>query len=64
MAKHQRKKPRYQVEEEMQKRVRIPANLAAQAKNNSYSPPEYYEDIQFKCVDCGAEEVWTAKQQQ
>jgi hypothetical protein len=62
MAKKQRKTPRYQIEERLKKR--IPANLAAQAKNNSYYPPEYYEDRQFKCADCGTEEVWTAKQQQ
>lgn len=62
MAKRQRRKPRYEVEAEMRKR--IPANPAAQAKNNSYNPPEYYEDIRFKCRDCGTEEVWTAEQQQ
>lgn len=62
MAKKQRKTPRYQIEERLKNR--IPANLAAQAKNNSYSPPEYYDDIRFKCVECGTEEVWTAKQQQ
>jgi len=42
----------------------IPADPAKQAPNNSYSPPEYYEDIAFTCRDCGAEEVWTAEQQQ
>lgn len=62
MAKRQRKKPRYQLEAELQKR--IPANPAAQAPNSSWSPPLYYEDIRFKCVDCGTEEVWTAQQQQ
>ena len=42
----------------------IPADQSKQAPNNSYSPPEYYEDIPFTCRDCGAEEVWTAEQQQ
>jgi hypothetical protein len=62
MAKPQRKKPRYQIKEEQ--KSRIMANLAAQAKNNSYDPPLYYEDLPFKCEDCGNEEVWTARQQQ
>ena len=31
---------------------------------NSYASPEkYYKDKEFDCVDCGAEEVWTAAQQ-
>jgi hypothetical protein len=42
---------------------RIKADLSKQAPNNSYSPPLYYEDIRFKCRDCGAECVWTAEQQ-
>ena len=41
----------------------IAADLSAQAKNNSYGPPLYYLDQPFTCVDCGAEEVWTAEQQ-
>ncbi len=41
----------------------IPADLAQQVPNNSYSPPLYYVDYPFKCVDCGSEEVWTAEQQ-
>lgn len=40
------------------------ADQSQQADNNSYSPPEFYEDLEFVCVDCGSEEVWTAKQQQ
>lgn len=39
------------------------ADLAEQAPNGSYSPPEFYEDQEFVCADCGAEEVWTAAQQ-
>lgn len=32
--------------------------------NNTYSPlPAFYAARQFTCRDCGAEEVWTAKQQ-
>jgi hypothetical protein len=32
--------------------------------NNTYGPlPDYYLDRVFTCRDCGAEEVWTAKQQ-
>jgi len=42
---------------------RIKANPAKQARNNSYSPPEYYEDHKFTCRDCGVEQVWTAEQQ-
>lgn len=45
-------------------RGRITADLSKQAPNNSIAPPLYYDDHPFVCVDCGAEEVWTAKQQQ
>ena len=41
----------------------ILADLSAQAPNNSYAPPMYYEDQPFTCVDCGTEGVWTAEQQ-
>ena len=41
----------------------IPADLAQQSKNNSYSPPIYYVDQPFDCVDCRKSEVWTASQQ-
>lgn len=31
---------------------------------NTYdSPPEYYVDYRFTCIDCGAESIWTARQQ-
>lgn len=43
---------------------RISADLSKQAPNNSYSPLLFYEDTPFVCVDCGKEEIWTAKQQQ
>ena len=43
---------------------RILADLSKQAPNNSYSPLLYYDDKPFVCVDCGKEEIWTAKLQQ
>jgi len=49
---------------EAESRNRIPANQAEQVPNNSYDPPRYYEDLPFKCQECGADEVWTAEQQQ
>ncbi|BEP58265.1 zinc-ribbon domain-containing protein [Variovorax boronicumulans] len=34
------------------------------AHNNTYGPlPTFYVDKAFTCRDCGAQEVWTAKQQ-
>lgn len=31
---------------------------------NTYdSPPEFYEDIEFTCRDCGSVEIWKAAQQ-
>jgi hypothetical protein len=34
------------------------------AHNNTYGPlPSFYVDKAFTCRDCGAKEVWTAKQQ-
>lgn len=42
---------------------RIVANPSKQARNNSYSPPTFYEDCRFNCIDCGATELWTAEQQ-
>lgn len=56
-----RRIPRYVRDEAAAKR--IAADLSQQAPNNSYSPPLYYEDREFTCVDCGREEVWTAGQQ-
>jgi hypothetical protein len=41
----------------------IPANPTQQPTNNSYSPPLYYVDQVFTCVDCGVEQTWTASQQ-
>jgi predicted RNA-binding Zn-ribbon protein involved in translation (DUF1610 family) len=45
------------------KETRIPADTSQQAPNNSYSPKLFYEDMPFVCVDCGKDEIWTAKQQ-
>lgn len=42
----------------------IMADLSKQAPNNSWSPRTYYRDQEFTCKDCGAVEVWTARQQQ
>lgn len=43
---------------------RIEADLSKQAPNNTYSPRLFYEDLKFKCRDCGKREIWTAEQQQ
>jgi hypothetical protein len=42
---------------------RIAADLKEQAPNNSYAPPTYYENIDFKCADCGRRSTWSALQQ-
>ena len=42
----------------------VPADNSQQVPNNSYdSPPKWYVDKPFVCLDCGSEEVWTAEQQ-
>ncbi len=42
----------------------ILADALALQHNNTYGLlPTYYLDKPFTCVDCGSEEVWTAKQQ-
>jgi hypothetical protein len=42
----------------------VVADHSQQVPWNSYSPPpKYYVDIEFKCRDCGREEIWTAEQQ-
>lgn len=69
MPKKRQKVPRYlRLAEPAPQVPRVPqrilADLARQAPNNSYSPPTYYEDRPFECVDCGKQEVWTAQQQQ
>jgi hypothetical protein len=43
---------------------RLPVDPARLNMGNTYDrAPEFYDDIEFQCVDCGAEEVWTARQQ-
>jgi hypothetical protein len=42
---------------------RVKADTSKQATNNSYSPPEFYVDQKFKCIGCGAVEIWTALRQ-
>jgi hypothetical protein len=42
----------------------VPADALALAHNNTYGLlPLFYLDRPFVCRDCGAAEVWTAKQQ-
>jgi hypothetical protein len=41
----------------------IPADLSEQAPA-CFSARHYYKDKEFKCVDCGAVEIWTAESQQ
>jgi len=43
---------------------RLPVDESKLVMENTYSsPPEYYYDIEFTCIDCGVEQNWTAKQQ-
>ena len=72
-----RRKPRYRREEDAAAnaaaeaaaasegpRKRIDADLTQQAPHTSFGAvPLHYEDVAFRCVDCGREEVWTAEQQ-
>ena len=46
----------------------VPVNASLLRPSGSYSRPEFltsglYLDRSFTCVDCGAEQVWTATQQ-
>lgn len=42
----------------------LPVDKSKLNIGNSYAvPPDYYQDIEFECRDCGAEETWTARQQ-
>lgn len=42
----------------------VAADLKQQVPWNSYSAaPLFYEDIAFKCLDCGCDQIWTAEQQ-
>ncbi len=46
----------------------VPVDVARLQPNNSYGQPDFvwrgfYRDIAFRCIDCGAESVWTAERQ-
>jgi len=41
----------------------IPADISQQTPNGSYSTLAFYRDLEFTCADCGAQEVWKAKDQ-
>lgn len=42
----------------------VKANPAKLAHNNTYGLlPLFYIDKEFTCIDCGSDEIWTAKQQ-
>ncbi|MEB3273959.1 MAG: zinc-ribbon domain containing protein [Prochlorothrix sp.] len=42
----------------------VKADHSELAHNNTYGRlPEFYIDSPFICIDCGSQEVWTAKQQ-
>jgi hypothetical protein len=41
----------------------ILADRSQQARNNSNLKLSYYVDQSFTCVDCGAQEIWTAQNQ-
>jgi hypothetical protein len=47
------------------KNIRLPVDKDKWGANdNTYSsPPDYYYDIEFECVECGKFEVWPAEQQ-
>ena len=42
----------------------IKADLSKHAPHNSYGPPMWYVDEHKKCVECGQEFTFTARQQQ
>lgn len=42
----------------------VPVNPQKLDMGNSWAcPPSFYKDEPFDCIDCGAQELWTAKQQ-
>ena len=44
--------------------VAVAADTSQQIPINSYAAPKkFYVDVDFKCMDCGSEEIWTANQQ-
>ena len=53
-----------QVRSKNKARDRLPVDASKLNMGNSYSSaPEYYYDIEFDCQDCGAHQIWTARQQ-
>ena len=47
------------------RQARLPVDESRLIIGNTYdTPPDYYYDVQFNCMDCGKAEVWTAEQQQ
>jgi hypothetical protein len=61
-----RRIPRYQREanqasERAKPPRRVAADLLEQGPTTSLSEcPLFYEDLEFTCIDCGVDEVWTA----
>ena len=44
--------------------TRLPVDESKLNMGNTYdSPPDYYYDIEFTCLDCGSVEVWKASRQ-
>ncbi|HCE44320.1 MAG TPA: hypothetical protein DET40_12295 [Lentisphaeria bacterium] len=42
----------------------VPVDKSKLNMGNSYeTPPDYYRDMDFTCVDCGSKETWLAEQQ-
>ncbi len=42
----------------------IPIDLDSSTKATLIIPPSYYEDIDYKCIDCGLPTTWLAETQQ
>ncbi len=42
----------------------VPVDKSKLNLGNSYAtPPDFYKDKEFVCIDCGSNEIWTAEQQ-
>jgi hypothetical protein len=42
----------------------VPVDKSKLNLGNSYeTPPDYYKDLDFICIDCGSHETWLAEQQ-
>ena len=48
------------------KSSRIPVDFSelSEKSQRSWDIPEFYEDINFECVECGKKEIFTAQEQQ